>query len=418
MSRNDPNLEPPPARSWAGILPVLLLGGFGCILFGVRECRHGADDFEMAPPAVATNLAPRPMPPPPPPEPPPAIETPESAARKRYIQYRDQWQEGQFAAAADTWRAINAGLVGRDAQDAFWEQVLPASERITLTQATLCPGCTDGRCVACRGSGDCILCEGARHCPRCKGHSVRTDRCPYCVCRTCTGAGQCPTCRGSKLGVCANCAGGGGAARHRVIPCESCGGSGTRETLRRSNDSPSVRAACGVCRGSGRRSVSRFEACLVCGGKGRAACTTCAGSGDCTACRGQGHRPGCAHCRGEGILNHTCPDCEGVGRCTRCHGSGKCLACAGNEKCPTCKGAGAQRQWSLPAHRSWLALSQGYLVLTRQGELITGGRTTGLQHITALGREITLDIKPQEVIWLSERIVTDAPARAAMRLDP
>lgn len=398
------------------MLPIVMLGSLGFLLFGVRECRH-ADreaatlaDVEAATnttvvatvPAVTTTTTQPPV-------------NPDAAADRGFTFYEQLWREGQFSAAAEALRTINGSLPGQARQRAFWDRVLPPESRILLTLATPCSACTGGTCTACSGSGRCATCGGERTCRACLGKPVRTARCTACICTTCRASGQCTACRGFKLTTCPNCAGGGGAAQPNPVPCEACAGKGYRVGLQ-GGDRLAPRLSCSTCNGSGRRMVSRFEACVPCNGSGRVPCAACAGKGLCSRCAGRGHAESCRVCNGDGITRHTCSTCSGNGQCVSCRGSARCSACAGRRLCQACVGKSLIRHLSLPAHPAWLAQHQGYLTFSDAGRLEGGATVRGPQQVSVSGRDVTLEIAPREVVWLASAMVTGNHAVAAMRL--
>lgn len=105
--------------------------------------------------------------------------------------------------------------------------------------------------------------------------------------------------------------------------------------------SPTVR--CGTCAGSGR--------CPDCNGQGEYRCDSCGGRGvlRCDVCGGGGVHDGkrCYYCSGSGTKD--CSSCGGRGfvTCESCSGSGRCYNCGGSGAitCSRCQGTGYYQQY-------------------------------------------------------------------------
>ena len=105
--------------------------------------------------------------------------------------------------------------------------------------------------------------------------------------------------------------------------------------------SPNVR--CGTCAGSGRCPDCNGQGeyrCDNCGGRGVYRCPTCGGGGvhdgkRCWDCSGSGTKD-CWSCHGRGFV--TCTSCSGSGRCYNCRGSGMVT-------CRRCRGTGFYQQY-------------------------------------------------------------------------
>jgi len=167
------------------------------------------------------------------------------------------------------------------------------------------------RCPACGETQP----DGAKRCEGCSQVLQpwgRQTPCPACAatgedprsgddrpCAACDGGGTCPYCTGGKIGdeTCPDCGGNG--------RCEGCKGDGVRE-LTGDDFLPLETAQPGVCP----TCVDGAGLCPECGSLGDdasgAPCLTCATTGVCNDCGGNGTSP---HDRGDGA----CIVCDGHG---------------------------------------------------------------------------------------------------------
>ncbi|MCE9615730.1 MAG: hypothetical protein K8T26_15790 [Lentisphaerae bacterium] len=405
MADRELGAEPEPAgfRPAAGIIPILILGCIGCVLFGIRDCHRSSPPAPVPSLAPTNTLAPVVS----------ATPTPEAVApssreaaalrgaTEAFGRYRQLVFNADFIAASNAFRSIDTRLPSADLQTNFWAQTLPDAHRASLTLASLCLVCPEGKCWRCRGEGSCTTCSGSGTCQTCKGQSARMARCKACLCATCGGTARCRACRGQALVLCSGCGGSGSSSITERTPCAACQGSGTRSGLQR-GDRYATPLKCLTCRGTGKREVSRFGPCTACNGRGRIACSACRGSGRCATCTGRGHRIPCAVCKDTGQVRLECRQCNGSGRCADCAGSGRCNTCNGAKLCPKCVGTGLIRQMSLVVDQAWLSQARGYIVSdAKTGEKLATGSGDGEQLITIRDRSLTISNAPTELIWIS-----------------
>ena len=202
----------------------------------------------------------------------------------------------------------------------------------TTDIVTTCENCSGhGYCNICKGSGLCLVCNGYRKCIKCRGAGFFSRSCPACLCRDCNGSGMCSSCGGYGTITCNSCAGSGFHRISKTVVCSVCKGTGKS----RFRDAP-----CTACGGTGNTIVNVDTICPVCNGAKVLPCNTCGGSGKCKTCFGRGHIPGCSQCGGTGILTTPCNFCNKTGLCTECAGSGVCKYCKGSGKCAECNGLG------------------------------------------------------------------------------
>jgi hypothetical protein len=411
-----PDLEPTPSRRWASLIPILILGGVGCILIGLRDFGRAPNALAPdAPPALtngtatteaATTNASSPVK--------TLAADQNEAATRAFLLYENLLRNGEVAAARVALQSIDAALPSKNQRDAFWLRMIPTHTRTALVLATFCPACTNGACPTCTGSGVCEICSGSRRCQQCEEHPVQTLRCTLCRCSPCAGTGRCTVCRGLKNQRCPNCAGGGGTAVPRNEPCESCGGDGVRDGLKRGSGN-SKGIACVTCRGTGKRSISRFAACPACKGQGSIACDACQGTGTCVTCKGRGRAATCPNCIGKGIIHERCRHCGGNGGCTPCRSSGRCSTCSGRRLCARCNGAAIQRDLTLPARADWFSQPFGYVIMdSSRPAPAASSPLVGAHTIEAAAHTLKLQISERELLWVSDRVVTGQQAVAIM----
>jgi len=165
------------------------------------------------------------------------------------------------------------------------------------------------KCPDCNGTGRgdvCSVCKGTKILSVFNGFFTMKFPCTYCngsgrfPCFTCNGTGivQPPA---SYQPVPQNDqytpSGGGGGGSGR-IQCSSCGGTGSCSAC-----NGNYASMCRYCNGEGRTkygygSNASYETCTVCRGSGKSYCAVCYNPG------GYSHNPGkCSVCRGRGYID-------------------------------------------------------------------------------------------------------------------
>jgi hypothetical protein len=67
-----------------------------------------------------------------------------------------------------------------------------------------------------------------------------------------------------------------------------------------------------------------------------------------------------------------------------------------------CRKTGAVREARLPAPKSWLAKHAGFVVFdAATGKIAASGTRTGRHEIKLNGRTLSIEVAPDEVVWVS-----------------
>jgi hypothetical protein len=252
----------------------------------------------------------------------------------------------------------------------------------------------------CHNTPLCASCKGSATCKACGGAPTRQIPCPSYVCQPCDGDGRCAQCGASGTVGCQACGAIGYTDRRNIIACGSCSGTGQRKGLRTANGYMPIR--CLTCNGSGRITQHIRLRCTACNGLARVKCPTCAGSTQCTACRGTGRTQGCVACGGKGVVDAACKTCGGSKVCPTCSGVGHCQRCLGSGKCYLCGKTGLIREAQMPAATTWLSQTGGYVIFdTAKAAVFRSSDKAGHHEVAWNGRSLSFDVLPGEVVWIS-----------------
>ena len=332
----------------------------------------------------------------------------ESVVLRAWADYEPSLRRGDFLAAQHVLQNLTEVLGGPAQFDEFLNKYLPLQSRRTLVLGSLCKACTDGKCAKCEGTGRCEICKGNGVCTACGGKGALARRCQGSSCSGCNGTGKCSVCRGTKKQTCSVC---NGTSKGEIeqVRCPACGGSGSvpRSQFQRNGSYDMI--TCSGCGGSG-YAGKRQHVCGNCGGTGWVYCTTCKGSGRCVECKGGGHDLRCSLCKGTGMVQQECEECNGSKKCGQCKGTGSCGSCDGQKVCAKCQGSNVVTM-KLPVDVKWLKQDHGFIVEPAVSLSIPGQQQgqkldsrlfhKGRIDLLCNQRKVALDVGDGEVICLS-----------------
>lgn len=371
-------------------------------------------------------------PPPPAPAPKPALQTkdisaatsPESSASReeriaaiasdKFNLYQRKVKVADFPRAEAALRDLRAVFDLESGYKNFWDQRIPASKRRVLTLMSLCELCKDGLCTTCKGKSKCNVCSGSGKCGNCDGDPVRRVECRACICSDCSGTGKCRTCSGFRNSQCAVCSGNGTFSATTSTECRRCGGTGFTQGLRGAGGVAS-RIKCLTCRGTGQVPQKILTQCTTCEGKGRIPCAACKGAGRCPTCGGSGRSKSCSICEGKTYTIHTCPQCQGDGKCRNCEGTGNCTTCHGTGKCFECNG-GVVTLYNFPVSSEWLSFSEGHILYDSMLRKIVDKKDdSGSRSVTHKDLNLFITVSPEQIVYIATQPSFDTVAEIMIK---